>query len=208
MLSARSSAYVYPCLALTIKPPRLNLWIVKFCFNYLSQPFQADFTWLFFHFLCFIVTSLTSLLHVRLIFILGVFAAAHDLDIKWIVIKGISDYAGGSKSKEMSWRPFASLMAASVTAHILSDANVFQDWPHFESTSKYWTVRMRSLQAHFSVFSYSLSTSEPFILFLASVYKSYFLQLQNQTVDEKWNNPFANVRLVNQVICLWVFRLS
>ena len=65
------------------------------------------------------------------------FAAAHDLDIEWIVIKGISDYAGGSKSKESSWRPFASLMAASVTAHILSDAIIFQDWPHFESTSKY-----------------------------------------------------------------------
>ena len=65
------------------------------------------------------------------------FAAAHDLDIEWIVIKGISDYAGGSKSMETSWRPFASLMAASVTAHILSDAIIFQDWPHFESTSKY-----------------------------------------------------------------------
>ena len=137
MLSAQSSACAYRCLALTIKPPRLKLRIVKFCFNYLSQLFQVDFTRLFFHFLCFIVTSLTSLLHVRLTFILGVFAAAHDLDIEWIVIKGISDYAGGIKSKEMSWRPFASLMAASVTAHILSDANVFQDWSHFESTSKY-----------------------------------------------------------------------
>ena len=65
------------------------------------------------------------------------FAAAHDLDIEWIVIKGISDYAGGSKSKASSWRPFASLMAASVTAHILSDAIIFQDLPHFKSTSKY-----------------------------------------------------------------------
>ncbi|KAM7441969.1 hypothetical protein ABFA07_009003 [Porites harrisoni] len=65
----------------------------------------------------------------------GVFAAAHGLDIEWILIKGISNHAGGSESKETSWRPFASLMAASVTAHILSDAIIFQDWPHFKSTS-------------------------------------------------------------------------
>ena len=47
------------------------------------------------------------------------------------------DHYGGSKSKETSWRPFASLIAASVTAHILSDAIIFQDWPHFQGTSKY-----------------------------------------------------------------------
>ena len=40
-----SSACAYRRLALTIKPVKLR--IVKFCFNYLSQPFQADFTWLF-----------------------------------------------------------------------------------------------------------------------------------------------------------------
>ena len=27
-------------------------------------------------------------------------------------------------------------MAASLTAHILSDAAVFQDWPHYKSTSE------------------------------------------------------------------------
>ena len=70
------------------------------------------------------------------LFVLGVFVAAHDLDIPWIVIKGISDYAGGSKSKETSWRPFASVMAASLTAHILIDAIIFQDWPHFPGTNK------------------------------------------------------------------------
>ena len=40
-----SSARAYGSLPLTIKPVKLR--IVKFCFNYLSQPFQADFTWLF-----------------------------------------------------------------------------------------------------------------------------------------------------------------
>ena len=65
-------------------------------------------------------------------------------------------------------------MAASVTAHMLSDAIIFQDWPHFECKSKYWTVRMRSLPAHFSPFtlrdrSFRGPTSEAFILFVASV---------------------------------------
>ena len=105
------------------------------------------------------------------------FAAAHDLGIEWIVIKGISDYAGGSKSKESSWRPFASLMAASVTAHILSDAIIFQDWPHFECTSKY-TEQLESVHyLPMAVSCFALCdrcflgpTSETFILlFLSTV---------------------------------------
>ena len=59
------------------------------------------------------------------------FAAAQDLDVEWIIIKGVSDYADGKKSDTNSWRPFASLMAASLTAHILSDPIVFQSWPHY-----------------------------------------------------------------------------
>ena len=105
------------------------------------------------------------------------FAAAHDLGIEWIVIKGISDYAGGSKSKESSWRPFASLMAASVTAHILSDAIIFQDWPHFESTSKYTEQLENVHYLPVPVSSFALCdrsflgpTSETFILlFLSTV---------------------------------------
>ena len=65
------------------------------------------------------------------------FAAAHDLDIEWVVIKGISGYADGRKVKD-SWRTFASFMAASVTAHILSDTNAFQALPHYGSASEYW----------------------------------------------------------------------
>lgn len=71
---------------------------------------------------------------------LGVYAAAHDLDIEWIVIKGISDYADGSEPKTNSWRSFASLMAASLTAHILSDTIVFQDLSHYESASEYFCL--------------------------------------------------------------------
>ena len=75
---------------------------------------------------------------------LGVYAAAHDLDIEWIVIKGISGFADGRKIKTESWRPFASLMAASLTAHILSDTIAFQDLPHYGSASEYWPFRKHS----------------------------------------------------------------
>ena len=63
---------------------------------------------------------------------LGLFAAAHDLKVEWIVIKGVSDFAENWKSNTDAWRAFASLMAASLTFHILGDSIVFKDWPHYE----------------------------------------------------------------------------
>jgi len=60
----------------------------------------------------------------------GVFAAAHDLKTEWVVVKGIKDYADGSHSDD-EWGTFASVMAASVVANILSNAAVFEDWPHY-----------------------------------------------------------------------------
>ena len=69
---------------------------------------------------------------------LGLHAAAHDLDIPWIIIKGISDYKDGRKSGTDCWKKFASLMAASLTVHILSDRMVFRDWPHYTETNKYY----------------------------------------------------------------------
>ena len=64
--------------------------------------------------------------------------AAHALDVPWIIIKGISDYVDCRKSDTDRWRSFASLMAVSLTAHILSDPVVFQDWPHFKETREYY----------------------------------------------------------------------
>ncbi|XP_067054322.1 death domain-containing ATP nucleosidase-like isoform X2 [Acropora muricata] len=61
----------------------------------------------------------------------GLFAAAHYNDIEWVVIKGVSDYAGNNKSASDPWRPFSSLMAASLVAHILSDVRVFKQWRHY-----------------------------------------------------------------------------
>ena len=61
----------------------------------------------------------------------GVFAAAHDLKTEWVVVKGIKDYADGSRSSSVEWGKIASVMAASVVANILSDAVIFEDWPHY-----------------------------------------------------------------------------
>ena len=60
----------------------------------------------------------------------GLFLAAHDLKIEWIVIKGVSNLADGKESE--SWKEFASVMAASLTAHILSNPIVFENWPHYK----------------------------------------------------------------------------
>jgi len=65
----------------------------------------------------------------------GLYVAAHDLDVEWVVIKGVSDFADGNKSDTDEWRPFASKMAASLTAHILKDSILFKDWPHYKDTS-------------------------------------------------------------------------
>ena len=63
----------------------------------------------------------------------GVFAAAHDLKTEWVVVKGIKDYVDGSQSSNDEWGTFASVMAASVVANILSDAVIFEDWPHYNT---------------------------------------------------------------------------
>ena len=60
------------------------------------------------------------------------FTAAFDDQIEWLIVKGIADYADGTESTTESWSPFASVMAASVVAHILSDSCVFRTWPHYE----------------------------------------------------------------------------
>ncbi|KAL9978772.1 hypothetical protein ACROYT_G016328 [Oculina patagonica] len=56
---------------------------------------------------------------------------AHDVEVPWIIIKGVSDFADGKKSDTNSWRPFASAMAASVVANVLNDSIVFKNWRHY-----------------------------------------------------------------------------
>ena len=62
---------------------------------------------------------------------LGLYTAAHDLEIEWIIIKGVSHYPDEDESVKDSWRLFASVMAAYLTANILSDSMVFRSWPHY-----------------------------------------------------------------------------
>ncbi|KAL9979395.1 hypothetical protein ACROYT_G017054 [Oculina patagonica] len=61
----------------------------------------------------------------------GVFAAAHDLQTEWVLIKGIKDYADGSQPSSDERGRFASVMAASVVANILSDPVVFEEWSNY-----------------------------------------------------------------------------
>ena len=53
------------------------------------------------------------------------------------MIKGVSNYADGGMFEPNPWKKFASLMAASSTAHILSNPVTFKDWPHHQSTGEY-----------------------------------------------------------------------
>ena len=63
---------------------------------------------------------------------LGLYAAAHKHEIEWLVIKGVSDFGDGSISATSPWRPFASVMAASLVAHMLNDSIAFEKWRHYE----------------------------------------------------------------------------
>ena len=72
---------------------------------------------------CFIDNSL-------LLYVSGVFIAASDLKMEWVVVKGISGYEDGTEAK-VTWQTFASVTAASLVFNILQDCVVFEDWPHF-----------------------------------------------------------------------------
>ena len=64
---------------------------------------------------------------------IGVFTAAFDCQIEWLIVKGIADYADGSQLPSESWSSCASVIAASLVAHILSEPCVFHSWPHYQS---------------------------------------------------------------------------
>ena len=62
----------------------------------------------------------------------GLYTAAFDLQVEWLVVKGISSYADGRESKNEKWNQFASANAASLVAKILNDDVVFKRWPHYQ----------------------------------------------------------------------------
>ena len=61
----------------------------------------------------------------------GVLTAAYDTQLEWLIVKGIADFAGGEQVNAESWEACASVMAASLVSHILSDPGVFRTWPHY-----------------------------------------------------------------------------
>ncbi|XP_067019671.1 uncharacterized protein [Acropora muricata] len=61
----------------------------------------------------------------------GIYAAAYDANIEWLIVKGVASYFHQSQSATDKWKSFASAMAASVVAKMLNDPTVFQEWPHY-----------------------------------------------------------------------------
>ena len=75
------------------------------------------------------------LIHVYFtVFNLGLFAAAYDLRIEWAVIKGVSDFADGSKRATEDWQSFSSTMAASLVYNMFKSPDVTRYWPHYQKT--------------------------------------------------------------------------
>ena len=68
--------------------------------------------------------------------------------MEWVVIKGISDYADGTKSETQAWRPFASVMAASVVANILKVPGLLKDWQHYKGVDHKQEGKLQSYIVH------------------------------------------------------------
>ena len=64
--------------------------------------------------------------------LIGLFAAAHDVNLEWLIVKGISHFSDDSNTPDESWKSFASIMAASLVSNMLNDPVVFKEWPHYE----------------------------------------------------------------------------
>ena len=62
----------------------------------------------------------------------GVFAAAHDMNLEWVIVKGISHFYDDSSTSDESWKSFASIMAASLVSSMLNDPVLFKALPHYQ----------------------------------------------------------------------------
>ena len=67
------------------------------------------------------------------VFFPGFWTAAHDFNIEWLIVRGIKGFENSSHSSSVNWEKIACVMAASVVANLLSQATIFQDWPHFNA---------------------------------------------------------------------------
>ena len=62
----------------------------------------------------------------------GLFAAVRDMNIDWVIVKGISHFSDDNNTPDESWKSFASIMAASLVSNMLNDPVVWKGWPHYE----------------------------------------------------------------------------
>ena len=67
----------------------------------------------------------------------GLYAAAYDANIEWVIVKGVASYFHRNQSATSEWMSFASTMAASMVAKMLKDPTVFREWPHYNQGRPY-----------------------------------------------------------------------
>ena len=95
------------------------------------------------------------IIHTFQICVLGIFTAAFDTQIEWLIVKGIADYADCAQLTSEGWASCASVMAASLVTHILSDPVVFRSWPHYQGSFR---REVLSFLFYHGLLSFALST--------------------------------------------------
>ena len=68
----------------------------------------------------------------------GVYSAAYDANIEWVIVKGVASYFYQGQAATSEWMSFASTMAASVVAKMLNDPTVFEKWPHYSQGKSHY----------------------------------------------------------------------
>ncbi|XP_068756016.1 NLR family CARD domain-containing protein 3-like, partial [Montipora capricornis] len=86
----------------------------------------------------------------------GVFAAAYDEKIEWVVVKGVARFVNQTELSRSEWMSFASTMAASVVAKMINDPVVFQEWPHCNQETRKAVIACETgEESDFEAFSYA-----------------------------------------------------
>ncbi|XP_068690083.1 NLR family CARD domain-containing protein 3-like isoform X2 [Montipora foliosa] len=76
----------------------------------------------------------------------GVLAAAYDEKVEWVVVKGVASFVNQTQPSSSEWMSFASTMAASIVAKMISDPAVFKEWPHCNQGARNMEVEMANAQ--------------------------------------------------------------
>ena len=102
------------------------------------------------------ITLTNLIIHTFQICVLGIFTAAFDTQIEWLIVKGIADYADCAQLTSEGWDSCASVTAASLVTHILSDPVVFHSWPHYQGSNlvgKFFPAYFIMACYHFALFT-------------------------------------------------------